>query len=148
MFYMMAILESVAWACKKLCVVVWIRWQELGTTLHTMSDWSKVTRSPKITPMGHPWSRVHIDYVDPIRNHYLLVVIDSFSKRLDVAVVPSANSTNTIQILIHGLPQVLVSNNGALFVSAEFCSRTEFVTLQPHHTILNPTDKWRELSKQ
>ena len=42
-----------------------------------------------------------------------------------MAVVPSANSTNTIQSLrnlfsTHGLPQVLVSDNGAPFVSAEF----------------------------
>ena len=41
----------------------------------------------------HPWSRIHIDYAGPIRNRYLLVVIDLYSKRLDVAVVPSANST-------------------------------------------------------
>ena len=32
----------------------------------------------------HPWSRIHIDYVGPIRNRYLLVVIDSYSKWLDV----------------------------------------------------------------
>ena len=47
----------------------------------------------------HPWSRIHVNYARPIRNHYLLVVIDSFSKWLDVAIVPSANSSNTIQNL-------------------------------------------------
>ena len=88
-------------------------------------------RSPTPQPLHpwewpeHPWSRIHVDYAGPIRNRYLLVVIDSYSKWLDVAVVPSANSTNTIQSLqnifaTHGLPQVLVSDNGAPFVSAEF----------------------------
>ena len=70
----------------------------------------------------HPWSSIHIDYASPIRYRYLLVVIDSYSKWLNVA---SANPTNTIQSLrnifeTHGLPQVLVSDNGAPFVSAEF----------------------------
>ena len=88
-------------------------------------------RSPAPQPLHpwewpeHPWSRLHIDYAGPIRNRYLLVVIDSFSKWLDVAVVPLANSTNTIQSLrnifsTHGLPQVIVSDNGAPFVSTEF----------------------------
>ena len=46
-----------------------------------------------------PWSRVHIDYAGPIRNHYLLVAINSYSKWLDVTILPSANSANTIQSL-------------------------------------------------
>lgn len=67
----------------------------------------------------HPWSRVHIDYAGPIKNRYLLVVVDSYSKWLDAAIVPSANSANTIQSLhsTHGLPEVIVSDNGAPFVS-------------------------------
>ena len=44
----------------------------------------------------HPWSRVHIDYAGPIKNRYLLVVVDSYSKWLDAAIVPSANSANTM----------------------------------------------------
>ena len=76
----------------------------------------------------HPWewwSRIHIDYAGPIRNRYLLVVIDSYSKWLDVTIVPSANSSNTIQSLrtifsTYGLPEVIVSDNGAPFVSVEF----------------------------
>ena len=72
-----------------------------------------------------PWSRVHIDYAGPIRNRYLLVVIDSYSKLLDVTILPSANSANTIQsccamFSTHGLPEVIVSNSGAPFVSAQF----------------------------
>ena len=73
----------------------------------------------------HPWSRVHIDYAGPIKNRHLLVVVDSYSKWLDAAIVPSANSANTIQSLrtmfsTHGLPDVIMSDNGAPFVSAEF----------------------------
>ena len=75
-----------------------------------------------------PWSRVHKDYVGPIRNCYLLVLVDSYS---DVVVVPSPNSSNTIQSLCtifwtRGLPEEIMSDKGALFVSAEFkefCSK-------------------------
>jgi len=104
-------------------------------------------RSPAPQPLHpwelpeHPWSRLHIDYTGPIRNRYLLVVIDSFSKWLDVAVVLSANSTNTIQSLqnifsTHGLPQVVVSDNGAPFVSTKF---KEFLFKNGiHHTTTSP----------
>ena len=73
----------------------------------------------------HPWSRVHIDYAGPIKSRYLLVVVDAYSKWLDAAIVPSANSANTIQSLrtmfsTHGLPEVIVSDNGSPFISIEF----------------------------
>ena len=68
---------------------------------------------------------MHIDYTGPIKSRYLIVVVDAYSKWLDAAIVPSANSANTIQSLrtmfsIHGLPEVIVSDNGSPFVSVEF----------------------------
>ena len=85
---------------------------------------------------------MHIDYAGPIRNRHLLVVVDSYSKWLDVVIVPSANSANTIQSLrtifsTHGLPEVIMSDNGAPFVSAEFkefLSKNEIRhTTTPYH---------------
>ena len=51
----------------------------------------------------------------------ITIVIDSHLKWLDVAAVPSANSTNTIRHLqnifaTHGLPQVLASDNGSFLL--------------------------------
>ncbi|CAC5416660.1 Uncharacterized protein K02A2.6 [Mytilus coruscus] len=60
-----------------------------------------------------PWSRIHIDYAGPLYGKMFLVCVDAHSKYLDVHVVNSATSTNTIEKLrtmfaIHGLPESIV----------------------------------------
>ncbi|CAC5378003.1 unnamed protein product [Mytilus coruscus] len=72
-----------------------------------------------------PWSRIHIDYAGPLYGKMFLVCVDAHSKYLDVHVVNSATSTNTIEKLrtmfaIHGLPESIVSDNGTPFASQEF----------------------------
>ncbi|CAC5412765.1 unnamed protein product [Mytilus coruscus] len=72
-----------------------------------------------------PWSRIHIDYAGPLYGKMFLVCVDAHSKYLDVHVVNSATSANTIEKLrtmfaIHGLPESIVSDNGTPFASQEF----------------------------
>ena len=72
-----------------------------------------------------PWSRIHVDYAGPFLGKWFLIVIDAHSKWIEVAIVTSATSTNTIEKLraifaIHGLPEVIASDNGTVFTSAEF----------------------------
>ncbi|CAC5387447.1 unnamed protein product [Mytilus coruscus] len=72
-----------------------------------------------------PWSRIHIDYAGPLYGKMFLVCVDAHSKYLDVHVVNSATSANTIEKLrtmfaIHGLPENIVSDNGTPFASQEF----------------------------
>ena len=72
-----------------------------------------------------PWSRIHVDYAGPFLGKWFLIVIDAHSKWIEVAIVTSATSTNTIEKLraifaIHGLPEVIVSDNGTVFTSTEF----------------------------
>ena len=67
----------------------------------------------------------------------LLVVIDAYSKWLDVAIINSATSTATIDSLrrmfaTHGIPESIVSDNATVFTSEEF---TEFVTMNGIHHI-------------
>lgn len=71
-----------------------------------------------------PWSRVHIDYAGPLDHKYFLVMVDSFSKFLDVHVTDSITSSATIDLLrksfcTFGLPEVIVSDNAPYFVSQE-----------------------------
>ena len=66
-----------------------------------------------------PWSRVHIDQI--------LILIDSYTKWLEVHIIPSTSSEATIQVLhsifaTHGCPEQLVSENGSAFVSSDFKS--------------------------
>ena len=76
-----------------------------------------------------------------------LVLIDAYSKWLDVKVVSTATSSATIQHLrtifaTHGLPKVLVTNNGSCFISQEFKQFTKLngirhVCTAPYHPASN-----------
>ena len=110
-------------------------------------------KSPPLAPLhpwewpGRPWSRLHIDYAGPVRGKMLLVLIDSHSKWLEVVIVPSANSFHTIEKLrsmfsVHGLPEVIVSDNGSPFTSSEFHEFTQkngirHVRTSPYHPASN-----------
>ena len=72
-----------------------------------------------------PWSRIHIDYAGPFQGHMFLVVVDAYSKWLDVRLVKNATSAATISVLrslfaTHGIPELIISDNGSAFTSAEF----------------------------
>lgn len=71
------------------------------------------------------WEHIHIDYAGPYLGRMFLVVVDAFSKWLEVVPVSAATSPVTIEKLrnifaTHGLPRVLVSDNGSQFTSTEF----------------------------
>ena len=79
---------------------------------------------PWIFP-NKPWSRLHIDYAGPVGGNMYLVVVDAYSKYPEVVKMSSTTSEATIRALRemfsrHGLPEVLVSDNGPQFVSGEF----------------------------
>ncbi|XP_060543224.1 uncharacterized protein LOC132710602 [Pantherophis guttatus] len=69
-----------------------------------------------------PWARIHIDFTGLMQGHYLLIVVDAFSKWLEVIPTASTTSEATIRALrrlfaTHGLPDVLVSDNGPQLTS-------------------------------
>ena len=94
-----------------------------------------------------PWSRIHIDYAGPIDGLMFLVVVDAYSKWMEVHTTKQANSKNTITILrsifaTHGLPELIVSDNGTPFTSQEFHSFTQVHgirhnTSAPYHPATN-----------
>ena len=60
-----------------------------------------------------PWSWLHLDYAGPISGKVFLVLINAYSKWLDVKVVNSATSSATIEHLrsifsVHGLPETIL----------------------------------------
>lgn len=72
-----------------------------------------------------PWARLHLDYAGPLFGKMYLILIDAYSKWLEVKIVSSATSSATIEHLrsifsVHGLPELIVSDNGSVFTSAEF----------------------------
>jgi hypothetical protein len=72
-----------------------------------------------------PWIRVHIDHAGPFMGKQFLLLIDAYSKWLEVYTVSSISATITVDTLCHifathGLPEQIVSDNGSGFASNEF----------------------------
>ena len=72
-----------------------------------------------------PWSRIHLDYAGPFLGHMFLVIVDAYSKWVEVHVVKKGTSSATIAkcrqtFATHGLPEVIVSDNAACFTGSEF----------------------------
>ena len=91
-----------------------------------------------------PWEQVHVDYCGPLpTGEYLLVVIDRYSHFPEVAIVNSTKSstpfTNLDRIFfVHGIPELIISDNGPPFNSDEFSRYNLAIGLQ-HHRI---TPRW------
>ena len=88
-------------------------------------------KAPAVAPLhpwewpARPWSRLHLDFAGPFLGKMFMVVVDAHSKWLDVAVVTTPSSQQAIKVLrnlfaMHGLPEMIVSDNGSAFTSAEF----------------------------
>ena len=97
----------------------------------TCTECQENQRLPAKAPMhpwewpDRPWARIHIDYAGPVKGKMILVIVDSHSKWIEAQVVNAATLQATIEKLrlvfsTHGLPEVIVSDNGTSFTSEEF----------------------------
>jgi transposase InsO family protein len=85
------------------------------------------TRQP-LHPWEYPdraWSRLHIDYAGPMEGRMFLVIVDAYSKWVEVIQTSGCTSRVTVRKLVdlfttHGLPDTIVSDNGTAFTSEEF----------------------------
>ena len=86
---------------------------------------SKSVPHPWIPPT-EPWSRIHLDFAGPFKQKMWLIVVDVYSKWLEVDNMGmNTKSSHLIKKLRSmfarfGLPKVLVSDNGPQLTSAEF----------------------------
>ena len=77
-------------------------------------------------PRG-PYDRVHIDYCGPIDGHMFLIIVDAYSKWVDVYPTKVSTTAVTIERLrasfaTWGLPRVLCSDNASSFTCPAFQS--------------------------
>ena len=113
--------------------VIW--WPKLDMDIEEMvkgCNECQLTRSmPPAAPLNplpwptKPWSRIHVDFAGPFMNHMFLIIIDAGSKWIEAFPMLTSTSKATIQHLKtlfsqFGLPDILVSDNGSCFTSAEF----------------------------
>ena len=73
----------------------------------------------------NPWSRLHIGFAGSFLGRTFFSVVDAHSKWLEVTPVVSTSSQQAVRVLkhlfsAHGLPEVVVSDNGTAFTSVEF----------------------------
>ena len=71
------------------------------------------------------WERIHIDFAGPMEGMMFLIVVDAFSKWLEVVQMRTSTTTATIKELgrilaQQGHPKVLVLDNGTQFTAKEF----------------------------
>ena len=65
--------------------------------MKSCSNCQSVSSNPPLAPVypcewsGKPWDRIHADYVGPFHGKYYLIVIDSFSKWLEVIQTDNTN---------------------------------------------------------
>lgn len=95
-----------------------------GTCIHYQSNPGKAPIHCWEYPSS-PWERVHLDYAGPFLGHMFLIVVDAHSKWTEVCITKSSSAMTTIEKLrgifaTHGLPVLIVSDNGPCFTSEEF----------------------------
>ena len=87
--------------------------------------------SPKRAPLppwdwpDKPWLRLHADYTGPVMGMYFLVMIDAYTKWIEIILTKGTSSAVTISVMRHvfshfGFPMTLVTDNGSNFCSREY----------------------------
>ena len=85
----------------------------------------------------HPWTflaracfRIHVDFAGPVSGCTYLVVVDAYTKFLEVVKMSTTSVKSTVTSLRdifsrHGFPEIIVSDNGPQFMATEceqFCT--------------------------
>nr|XP_054932255.1 uncharacterized protein K02A2.6-like [Dermacentor andersoni] len=141
----------------KACARSYLWWPgldaEIETTVKSCDKCQRTQSDPKKAPVPNwtqpttPWHTLHVDFAGPVEGHTFLVVVDAFTKWVEVRLVNSPASTAVISVLrsffaTFGIPRKVVSDNGSAFVSSEiqdFYQRNGIrsVTSAPYHPATN-----------
>ena len=114
----------------------YIWWPELDKDFEDLAascdQFRKVASMPKLAPChpwqysSTPWNRVHVDFGEWNKRHYL-VMVNAYSKWPEVRAMSSTTAQYSIEVMqnivaTHGFPRILVSDNGLQFTAKEFLS--------------------------
>ncbi|XP_014785649.1 uncharacterized protein K02A2.6-like [Octopus bimaculoides] len=93
-----------------------------------------------------PWTRLHIDSTGPVNGVYYLIMVDSYTKWLEICRCRKPTSMVTIELLHelfagYGVLDTIVSNNGMQLEFKKFCKCTQLNTSLLHHIIQDQMGK-------
>ena len=102
--------------------------EETVKLCHSCQEASKAPPAPNPASWswpGGPWKRLHLDFAGPYLSKIYLVMVDAYSKFVEVVPMAQATTTNAIAALrrvfsYFGLPKHIVTDNGSQFTSADF----------------------------
>ena len=99
--------------------MVLCKWYKIAMSAEKIAV--RLLRNPWICPT-RPWQRIHVDFAGPLNGQMFLLVVDAKSKWIEVFPMSSTTASMTILALrflfaTHGLPEVIVSDNGPQFVA-------------------------------
>ena len=104
--------------------------KDIENMVKSCKSYPSVAKAPAIkfnswSMTDNPWSRLQIDYAGPIKEKYLFVTVDSFTKWPEVFNCKTPTTKTTIKVLQEltariWLPETIVSDNGTSFTSKEF----------------------------
>ncbi|UYV82662.1 K02A2.6-like [Cordylochernes scorpioides] len=87
-----------------------------------------------------PWHRLHLDLAGPFMGRMFLVLVDAYSKRIEIFIkdITSKTIINHLREIFarFGLPEFVVIDNGRQFVSDEFEKFTKMNGIR--HTKTSP----------
>ncbi len=74
---------------------------------------------------NRPWSRLHLDFAGPFMGRMFLVMVDAHTKWLEAHILKNITASVTVDTLrqvfsVHGLPDVVVTDNGPTFTGEMF----------------------------
>lgn len=141
----------------KACARSYVWWPGLDENIemcvNRCRQCQEVRNEPKSAPRQflqkpeNPWSKLHLDFAGPFKNNVFLIIVDSYSKWLEVKVVKNQSSAEVIRCLrelfaSHGVPDTIISDNGAAFVSDEIkgfyeLNGIKYYTSAPYHPSSN-----------
>ena len=126
---------------------------DIEKSVQLCQECQEVRSSPPVAPLNpwkwpsRPWVRLHLDFAGPFLGKNILIAIDAHSKWIEATCTPSTSSNAVIEELRtlfakFGLPESIVTDNGAGFVSEEFkaflrSNGIKHITSAPYHPASN-----------
>ena len=108
---------------------------EIKLLLKNCIGWASAGKSTPIKFKSWPWKRLHIDFARALNGSYYFIIVDSFSKWLEILKCKRQTSISLVNFLNEifsrfRVPETTVSNSATQFPSSEFAKCCQFYSIE------------------